>query len=856
VRTSILNNGCMLSDRLEFVGKVQNTLMSPSCNICDIRFELSMFESLVAFDVCRFPTLHPFLLQELRSATLQLQHEEGRGGFQGHGMTSTLHPSLGPVLIMLSRLKPSVISTGVGDWVSPSAFRPYVTSCATLENFHVRVLASRALAPLLSSDDLPAALVELAESLPCARNGPNNVISYSAIHGVLLQMTVLLTSNCSALPDLDMRQMIVTKLYSEVEQRLWLGSIHHCPCHMVVGAFYSMLEAMLGIAKSCAQGLLSMGTLTSNLQAHLLHLCSECLEDEIEGTASWKDSMQVLVCERAATLYFATILFYWSPQSSDVCTAGDSGFVISIEHNGDHLSDMGAVKDLGLTFKRALSHRMYEVRLATLKVLKKFSFCLTMPATEGSGWIGSYLQPLLMERLSLETHPGCIRRILHVFFAWRSAFQKRDTTPVITEDSNIAWNSSSLVIWDRVLHIYKTSKHAKTKEVAMKCMGACLSQMLGYLCQRSDGDVRSGNITDGSSRPELVRRAIDEWICLVNKHSAASESVNFRRATAEAIVAARLLDQVPWVASKLAKDSKEDEHELEFAEWYGRSLLQVWCVCVKLLEDEDPELRQSLALSLLDVLALSSGTNGNAHFNAAVPAQVERIVQLAFECLSSHFGSWHVYWEVLAEWVLGSEDIDALLVSDVDLVRRLFDKEIDNHHEEELVFVQLCCLHLRQLMCCGSIPSSPDIRSSTSLQGAHHQKSESCEAFVGVWRQRFLEQTKSCAELTLRMQEKMSWVGGVTNHQDAFKMVYRRLLGLLTFAGPCISSQTQVLKDQLLEISRLLQQLPLNPLVSNVMFKVLQAYETHAAIDLDATAYRVGMGLAFCDKFEPLFLVE
>jgi hypothetical protein len=110
--------------------------------------------------------------------------------------------------------------------------------------------------------------------------------------------------------------------------------------------------------------------------------------------------------------------------------------------------------------------------------------------------------------------------------------------------------------------------------------------------------------------------------------------------------------------------------------------------------------------------------------------------------------------------------------------------------------------------------------------------------------------------LTLRMQEKMSWVGGVTNHQDAFKMVYRRLLGLLTFAGPCISSQTQVLKDQLLEISRLLQQLPLNPLVSNVMFKVLQAYETHAAIDLDATAYRVGMGLAFCDKFEPLFLVE
>jgi hypothetical protein len=373
-----------------------------------------------------------------------------------------------------------------------------------------------------------------------------------------------------------------------------------------------------------------------------------------------------------------------------------------------------------------------------------------------------------------------------------------------TADSNIAWDTSSLVIWDRVLHIYKTTKHTKTKEVAMKCMGASLSQMIN------------------GSNTNPVREAVDEWIHLVKKHSAGSESVNFRRATAEAIVASKLLEQVPWVASKLA--SKEDE---EFAEWYGRSLLQVWCVCVKLLEDEDPELRQSLAMSLMDVLALLSGTLRNAHFDSAIPSQVERVVQLIFQCLSSHFGTWQVYWEVLAEWVLGSEDIDALLINDVDLVRRLFDKEIDNHHEEELVFVQLCCLHLRQL-------------------------TTSDEAFVKVWRQKFLEQVKSCAELTLRMQEKMSWVGGVTNHQDAFKMVYRRLLGLLTFAGPCTSSDT----DQLLEISSLLQRVPLNPLVSNVMLKVLQAYETHAAIDLGSSAYRVSMGLAFCDKFEPLFLVE
>lgn len=119
-----------------------------------------------------------------------------------------------------------------------------------------------------------------------------------------------------------------------------------------------------------------------------------------------------------------------------------------------------------------------------------------------------------------------------------------------------------------------------------------------------------------------------------------------------------------------------------------------------------------------------------------------------------------------------------------------------------------------------------------------------------------MEQAKLCAELTVCMQEKMSWVGGVTNHQDAFKMVYRRLLGLWTFAGPCADDQKAHVRTQISEISRLLQQLPLNPLVSNLMYKVLQAYEKHMGIDLCSSAYRLTMGLAFCDKFEPLFLID
>jgi hypothetical protein len=41
-----------------------------------------------------------------------------------------------------------------------------------------------------------------------------------------------------------------------------------------------------------------------------------------------------------------------------------------------------------------------------------------------------------------------------------------------------------------------------------------------------------------------------------------------------------------------------------------------------------------------------------------------------------------------------------------------------------------------------------------------------------------------------------------------------------------------------------------------LMYKVLQAYEKHMGIDLCSSAYRLTMGLAFCDKFEPLFLID
>lgn len=67
---------------------------------------------------CRYPSLHPFLLGQLQQAAAQLEAAP-------HG---PVHPSLYPVLVILSRLKPSpVLQDDARDGpLSPAAFTPSV----------------------------------------------------------------------------------------------------------------------------------------------------------------------------------------------------------------------------------------------------------------------------------------------------------------------------------------------------------------------------------------------------------------------------------------------------------------------------------------------------------------------------------------------------------------------------------------------------------------------------------------------------------------------------------------------------------------------------------------------------------
>jgi hypothetical protein len=59
----------------------------------------------------------------------------------------------------------------------------------------------------------------------------------------------------------------------------------------------------------------------------------------------------------------------------------------------------------------------------------------------------------------------------------------------------------------------------------------------------------------------------------------------------------------------------------------------------------------------------------------------------------------------------------------------------------------------------------------------------------------------------------------------------------------------------LVEVRDQLRQLPLNPVVSNTLVRVLQTYEQEMDIRLDSAEIKAALKLAYSPNFSPLFLI-
>ncbi|KAA8530356.1 hypothetical protein F0562_005065 [Nyssa sinensis] len=818
----------------------------------------------------RYPSLHPFLFNELKVATKLLRDRSS--GHPESNLATVVHPSLCPILILLSHLKPSTISSENGDALDPFLFMPFIRRCSIQSNLRVRVLASRALTGLVSNEKLPIVLLNIASELPCRNNkmtsdpdsaglfnttNGTHCASFNSIHGMLLQLSSLLDTNCRNLADFSKKDQILGDLVQVLVMRSWIGIPRLCPCPILNGCFLKVLDNMLSIART--------SHISENIGAIwnlLWELSSECLNVEASRGPLFYDPTTAELRKQAAISYFNCVF-----QASKEVAEEDFPIPLRYSAAASHLLVLPEMKNAFSRFQERLilsiSDASYEVRIATLKWLLLFVKA-TESGTEASDqseneisityWVKTNLQETLMKLLVEEKNHRCTCYILRILFTWNLLqFQKLDSQPW-KETIYVGGMACDSVFqfWDNLVSLYKLTRHAKTREALICCMGICVKQFTNLFTSSVLSDMGKKTMA-GLSKSDQLEKSVHLYGCityyvnLIEQHSDSSEPVNMRKAAAESMVASGLLEQAELIGTTVFNNQIPSENlcsyfePKEAANMYAHKILDVWFTCIKLLEDEDVGLRRSLAADVQKCF-----TSKKLRMNSQtvfVPTQVEKVIELCFEHLSSIFGHWLMYFDYLARWVLKTANH---VTSRGDLVRRVFDKEIDNHHEEKLLISQICCSQLEKL----SISKSWAV-DFPDKHGARN--------FLQKWRMRFHHQLMSFANDHISTQGGVNWIGGVGNHKDAFLPLYANLLGCYALSNCIFNGEIENGESMLLDITELgeaINSFLRNPLISNLFSFVVKSHEKIVGASDSHLIHESRDEDSIWDGFGPYFLLR
>ncbi|KAJ7974420.1 thyroid adenoma-associated protein-like [Quillaja saponaria] len=809
----------------------------------------------------RYPLLHPFLLNELKVATALLGAVSSENSESG--LANNLHPSLCPVLILLSRLKPSTIAGETGDQVDPFLLMPFIRKCSIQSNLRVRVLASRALTGLVSNEKLSLVLLNVASELPCMENQllspPSSTVSHTSlhhtsfnmIHGILLQLSSLLDTNCRNLEDFSKKDKILSELVQILVLRTWLASPSWCSCPIINASFLRVLDQMLNISSSC-----HISQSFSEIRNLLLESSTECLDLEASHGLSYYDPAVAELREQAAVSYFSCV-FQASKDVEEVvhmplrCSPPESKLLQNAEKEN-------AFAGLLDRLIRCLSDSSYEVRLATLKWLLKFlkateSGCCVRDMSSSEirkiqHWSKTNLQGILMKLLASEKNHRCIYYILRILFVWNlQQFEKLSSgnCAELTYVGKMDFDSV-FQFWDTLVSLYNLTRHAKTRETLICCMGVCAKRFgMSFTSYILSDEVTQTTAVygklNGSGTLAHLYDCIIFFTDLIKQHSESSEPASIRKAAADSMIASGLLDQASLVGSfvlnkRIPSDfSSSNFKQNEAVNFYAHQILDLWFTCIKLLEDEDDEIRQRLALDVQK--CFTSGSSGSSVPVGSVPTQVDKVIRFSFDHLSSIFGHWIKYFDDLARWVLNAA---GCVVSKGDMVRRVFDKEIDNHYEEKLLISQICCSHLEKL----------------PISKSWEVDKQGFRTYLYDLRAKFCRQLVSFAEDYIGKQGGIDWIGGVGNHKDAFLPLYANLLGFYALSN-CIlnvSSEDAVpLISGLSEIGRTVKLFLRNPLIANLYLVVLKSHEKIGGDIINDLLIEVGDDTIW-DEFSPYFL--
>ncbi|XP_067143935.1 tRNA (32-2'-O)-methyltransferase regulator THADA isoform X2 [Centruroides vittatus] len=174
-----------------------------------------------------FPSLFEFLLKELQEATQEMSSSV-------NSRSLYLHPTLYPILLLLSRLYPSPVE-GCDSNLNLICFVPFVQQAACSSIWKTRILAARALIPLLSPDECLQFLNELFQSISA-----DDLTYQNKLHGKLLQIYYLIQEVISTNNIKDLKEDIYKTLKSN-----YILLVKQNPCFITRSTFLDIIYLFL-----------------------------------------------------------------------------------------------------------------------------------------------------------------------------------------------------------------------------------------------------------------------------------------------------------------------------------------------------------------------------------------------------------------------------------------------------------------------------------------------------------------------------------------------------------------------------------------------------------------------------------
>ena len=372
----------------------------------------------------------------------------------------------------------------------------------------------------------------------------------------------------------------------------------------------------------------------------------------------------------------------------------------------------------------------YEARHAAMKALRDADASLVRSRLD----VRALRRTLATRLLPRETGHGCARRALQLLAAWSPT---ESPSYVSDEDAESDLEVSS-ACWDAAAELASASANERVRCAALRCLGAEFgarkkrrekkgtprrtqgadstfeSAFESFESFAAGASTLAALIVAGSrpERPEDVRRAAADALArsgLLDLETDERE-VFFSEEAADSVSAGTTTTRAP--SSSSFSSAPSGGYLPSGGPSLGSTALTAWASAFRLMEDEDASTRATAARAA-----------GRAA-GAAPDADAETCLRASHRAVSRAFARWPPFERYLLATLGGarsesrpevharepeeaeeeeaafacfaSSSAIARSIAEAATVRRLFDREVDNHHEEGLLLAQLAARAVRE----------------------------------------------------------------------------------------------------------------------------------------------------------------